>query len=445
MRSLQLESALREYLDAAATLLQTEVTAGSEVRFEVGSSGGRGGRGTPLYCYRALTGEFIDAREDALRRLPAYGLAAKLLQGFEGLDRYLAASGLEIAQTKGRERVRLALKALLEDAVHEQTDFQLHPERLRDALERLERAAIASPDQLLLIATLHGVQISSPELVLAKGLTIARPDAIEGLPEALRASEDARAERHLLVLYSAEEEDPAAGIARGQEVLAELLRALRLFGDGRVSLGALAYARIGSGAFSPLAIAAGGRPQGMLVVAEEQEDELRAFCSLVSRRAPRRDELAWALRRFELGCDRESPHEGLSDYLLALRALLEPEGPASAMLAGRLAALCATPENRPALAERVLESIAIERDIVAGKSVKQASLRAHVEAISGDLRALLSDVICGHLDPDLVSLADELLLSDAERERPGPSEGDTDELEQAAAATDAGEAAAVLS
>ena len=44
----------------------------------------------------------------------------------------------------------------------------------------------------------------------------------------------------------------------------------------------------------------------MLVVTAEQEDELRAFCSLVSRRTPHANELAWAVRRFELGCERES-------------------------------------------------------------------------------------------------------------------------------------------
>ena len=132
-------------------------------------------------------------------------------------------------------------------------------------------------------------------------------------------------------------------IARGREVLKDLLRALRLFGDGRVTLGALAWARVGAGSWNPVALGAGGRPHGMLVVSAEQEDELRAFCNLVSRRAPDGNELAWALRRFELGCERASAYEALSDHLLALRALLEPEGPASGLLAGRIAALCATP------------------------------------------------------------------------------------------------------
>jgi hypothetical protein len=444
MRSLQLESALREYLDAAASLLQAEVAAGAEVPFEVGSQrGGRSRRGTPLYCYHALTGSFIDEREPALRDLPAYGVAAKLVQRFDGLDRYVAAAGADIAKTKGRERVRVALKALLEDAVCEQTDFQLQPDRVSEALERLERASIASPNQLTLVATLHGLQIASPEVQLAKGLAMAQPEAIDGMPDAVRVPLDARADSHLLLLYSAEGDDPEAGIERGREVLRELLRALRLFGDGRVGLGALAWARVGSGTWSPVAAGSGVRPRGMLLVAAEQEDELRAFCNLAVRRAPRGDEVAWALRRYELGCDREQVSEGLTDHLLALRALLEPEGPSSAMLASRLAALCAPSETRSELAERVTQAVALEREIVAGKKVKEAVVRALAEELSDHLRALLSDLICGHLEPDLIGLADELLLSDSAREQPEDAAGDTDELEQAEA--EASEAAVVTS
>jgi hypothetical protein len=160
----------------------------------------------------------------------------------------------------------------------------------------------------------------------------------------------------------------------------------------------------------------------MLVVTAEQEDELRAFCNLVSRRAPSGNELAWALRRFELGCERDSALEALSDNLLALRALLEPEGPASGLLAGRLAALCATPDQRLALTERTIAAIALERVVIEGRKKVAGSSRA-AEGLGENLRALLRDVICGHLAPDLVGLADELLLAgqDALTEAPAGS------------------------
>src|SRR5439155_578804 len=80
MRSRQLQTVLTDYVEAAAGHLRAEVQAGAEVPFEVGSRVGRAGtRGTPLYCYRALTGEFIDEREAALKRLPCHAEAAKLL------------------------------------------------------------------------------------------------------------------------------------------------------------------------------------------------------------------------------------------------------------------------------------------------------------------------------------------------------------------------------
>src|SRR6202030_790628 len=192
------------------------------------------------------------------------------------------------------------------------------------------------------------------EVALATGLKIAMPGALEGLPEGATAPDGGRPNHpdHLVVTLAVEDGDARAASARGRAVLNDLLRALRLFGDGRVCLGALAWVQIAGGSWQAISLGAGGRPHGMLLVTAEQEDELRAFCNLASRRAPHDNELAWALRRFELGCDRESALEALSDHLLALRALLEPEGPSSGMLAGRLAALCATPDRRVQLTER---------------------------------------------------------------------------------------------
>jgi hypothetical protein len=132
---------------------------------------------------------------------------------------------------------------------------------------------------------------------------------------------------------------------------------------------------------------------------------------LAGTRAPAlgRPELAWALARFEMGCERTSELEALSDYLLALRALLEPEGPASGLLSGRLATLCATPAERPGLTRRTLKAIALERAVITGAAVEHASCDALVRELAGHLRALLRDVVCGHLPSDLVTLAEELL------------------------------------
>jgi len=153
----------------------------------------------------------------------------------------------------------------------------------------------------------------------------------------------------------------------------------------------------------------GGRASGVLLIPEAAEDELRAFCNLVTRRTPRAGELAWALRRYELGCEHASAFEALTDHLLGLRALLEPEGPQSGRLAGRVAALCATPDQRREVTERVAHAASLERSIIAGIAPTDGGVEKLLAEITGHLRALLRDVLCGHLDADLRSLADRLL------------------------------------
>jgi hypothetical protein len=427
MRSRGLETALGELFAASAARLHADVAAGAEVPFELGAQNARRGSSATLYCYRALTGEFISEREPALRRLPGYADASKLLEDFDGLDRYLASVGGEAARAKGRARSHAAIKALLEDVFDEQSDFELHPERARAAIDRLAQSTLASASEVTLVATLQGVALASTELQLTKGLRIARADDLQQLPDGIAsalAAEDEDA--GLVVVYTTDREDPADALAGGRAVLKDLLSALRLFGDGRVTLGARAWARVGAGAWGPLALGAGGRPHGMLLVTGEQEDELRAFCNLVSRRAPHDNDLAWALHRFELACERDSPWEAISDHLLALRALLEPEGAASGRLAGRLAALCATPDQRAELTERTTRAIALERSLIAGTAAKDAAGQSLVEGIANHLRSLLRDVICGHLDPDLAVIADEMLEPDELLHADEPSDVDAD-------------------
>jgi hypothetical protein len=437
VRSLQLQAALAEFIAQAADSLHTDVTAGQEVPFELASQSGRGRGAASLYCYRPLTDAFVAERFPELRRLDAYAQAAALLDEFEALDRYLIACGVETSRGRGRggnrdrdrdrpdhSRADAALLVLLQEVFDQQTDFDRskmsqYEQRLERALARLEDSTFAAAGEVTLVATLHGLTIASPELALARGLLIAHPDALQGAPEQAQAGPRGE-DDHLLVVFSAQAADPRAAIAQGKDVLRELLRALRLFGDGRIALGTLAWARTGSAPWAALALGTGGRPHGMLVVSAEQEDELRAFCNLVSRRAPHANEVAWALRRFELGCERASEYEAISDHLLALRALLgapselEHGGLPDGLLAARLAALCATPEHRTVLAERTLKAIALERQAIAGIAEERTSAINLARELSDHLRALLRDVVCGHLPADLGSLADELLLGGVE-------------------------------
>ncbi len=113
--------------------------------------------------------------------------------------------------------------------------------------------------------------------------------------------------------------------------------------------------------------------------------------------------------------------------MLALRALLEPEGPASGLMAGRIAALCATSEDRAKLTERMTKAQALERAMIAGTAAERAAGLALARDVADHLRALLRDVICGHLDPNLALLADELLAA------PAPAEDTVDVVEESGA------------
>ncbi len=160
----------------------------------------------------------------------------------------------------------------------------------------------------------------------------------------------------------------------------------------------------------------------MLVVSADQEDELRAFCNLVSRRAPQGNEIAWALRRFELGCERASEYEGLSDHVLALRVLLGAPRSSSrrALPMGCSPGawrLCATPEQRSG------RSRAHARGPRAGAR-QRSRARPSSARVAWPSRAS-SPTTCARFcatssvatsPPDLAPLADELLLSGEEVE-----------------------------
>lgn len=430
MQSRPLQDALGDFAQEVGSALQAQLEAGAEIPFELASGGARR-RGRPgLQLYSPMSSAFVAEHWAQLCRLPSHAQALRALQDFRGLDRYLATLelGSGMRSPSGGGPAGRALQAFVQEVFDEQSDFVLREGRLQGALMRLTAAAAAAvePGSLTIVASLHGLAILSEQVQLAGRLTIARPQALSGVPEQVRwplwpQREDADAEHLLVLLDVPEQERVDRTLAYGKELLRELLHALRLYGDGRIALGPLAWASAGDGPFAPLALGLGGHPQGVLVVSVEQEDELRAFCSLLARRMPREGSLAFALRRFELGCERLSELEGLSDNLLALQALLEPERMGHGLLAMRTAALCAPAENRQHLAARVLRAIELERDLVRGEAVQSAAAVELAREIAGHLKALLRDAICGHLAPDLVALADEVALEGQEAPpHPGP-------------------------
>ena len=66
-------------------------------------------------------------------------------------------------------------------------------------------------------------------------------------------------------------------------------------------------------------------------------------------------------------------------------------------------------EDLPRLENRVKEAISLERAAMCGFVRPSHEVDDLVEELGGCLRAVLRDVLCGHLDPALRKVADELV------------------------------------
>ncbi len=413
MRHRPLHAALSVFAEDAACHLADESHEGAEIGFELVESRGRR-RDTPLYCYRPLTGAYIRDHIGILCRMPSYPAAARALAGLDGLGEYLRDQGEPRIPSDPRERADAVLRAFLSRVFDDATEFALTAERMDRAYAELEGALFAGIAEAVVVVPVLGLRIESPEIALGEGLSLVRGDELDDPPPDAVWPRGAIGDGPAVLACLSLESHPAgpAPLTEARVRFRRLLSALRLFDPARVALGPVGWERSGAGPWALGDLGTGGRPNGELLVGEAAEDELRAFVSLVTRRTPRAGEIAWALRRYELGCERPSLFEALTDHLLALRALLEPEGPASGRLAGRVAALCATAERRAHVTDRVAQAVSLERSVIAGLAPADGGVQVLLAEVTAHLRALLRDVLCGHLDADLRSVADGLLAED---------------------------------
>jgi hypothetical protein len=410
MRNRMLHGLLEAFTEDAGLQLAHETANGAEIPFEVVEEPGAR---SPLYCYRPQTAGFIRSRMGLLDRLPSYLPVARALAALDGIDGYLRRRGEPRIPPDGRERADAALRSFLSAVYAESSAFGYQPERFAAAYAELEATLYEGRQVATVVAPLLGLALESDEVTLGYGLSLARGESLPDVPPEAVWSTPGEVEHGAVLAVLTVEGERIAGppVTTARTRFRRLLGALRLFDAGPFALGPLAWARVDGGSWhvAPLGVAA-ARARGRTTLAATQEDELRAFCNLVARRTPRAGEIAWALSRFEMARERSTPFEALTDDLLALRALLEPEGAESGRLAQRLAALCAVPRDRAALAERVARAVTLERTIVAGLGANASGGDdALASELAGHLRALLRDVLCGHLDSDLRTLADELL------------------------------------
>jgi hypothetical protein len=409
MHNRALHDTLAAFVEEAANQLAAEVSGGAEVPFELISTP-PSRNASPLYCYRPLTQRFLAERSGSLGRLPSYVPAIQGLMGLPDLPEYLREQGRKV-QGDQRRQADAALETFLCALWDGSSDFTFDRPRFGQAYAELERAAYAGRALCMVLAPVEGLVLESDTVALGDGLSLMRGISLGDAPADLRGDE------YATVAVLSLEGDPSSGDAleRAGRRLRHLQTALRLWDDAEPALGPTAWARTDGGPWLAVALPMGVRREvGDCLVAVEEEDPLRAFCSLVARRTPRAGELAWALRRFELGCERGSAADALTDWLLCARALLaELDGIGHERVAERLAAICATPDERPGLIDTLRRAVALERAVVAGLVRPDAAVEGLIATLGGCLRAVLRDVLCGHLEPELRRVADELLADAA--------------------------------
>jgi hypothetical protein len=422
VKNLTLHEALRAFTTDAGIRLTAAAEDGDEIPFEVTETEPpKRGKAIPLYCYRPLTGDFVRARLGLLVALPTYAAVARALDGVGGCDLYLRRCGEDRIPEDQRACTDQALRCFLAKVFDGRSEFAFDDARFASAYAELERAIYQGRCVTEFLAVLRGVDLDphTSELPLGDGLTIVRLGEITAPPEELTARPDGAA-GVLLVLRVAHDrsQPPSATFARSR--MRNFITSVRLYEKGEYALLPIGFSRIDDGVWKPVLLGSTARSRRLTLISRDAEDELRAFCSLIARRLPWASggrmpdtsgagETAWALARFEMGSERPTQFEALSDYLLGLRALLEPEGASSGRLAQRLAVICAPTDDRSGLAERTAEAIALEQSVIAGLSVPMGGSEALVDEMADYLRAILRDVLCGHLDRNVRALADDLL------------------------------------
>lgn len=398
---------------AAAGSKQLAKTAaeGAPVPFdlvEVPSTGG----GAPLFSYRPRTRDFVEEHAGSLRALQPWSTAVNVLAGFDGLGDYLLTHGERHVPIDPRERADLTLRVMLA-AMHADTgDFIHTPTRAAEAADGLARCLLAGRVQGTVVVPLLGVRLEAERLEIEDGLVLVRDDTIDDLPRDARSPVRTRPGT-VVVVSSLEDPARAAALAQARPRLRALLTALRLYDQAAPALAPVAWSRMrGDGWASHPFIGTCARATGTLEIAEDHAAAIRGFCSLMAQRAIQGNAV-WALRRFELACERADHGEALTDVLLGLRGLLEADHVGSGALADRLAALCAAPGDWDGMRDRVQIAEALEIALMQGRTVDPSRTRSVALELRGHLRALLRDIACGHLPLDLVDLAEQHLAHEA--------------------------------
>jgi hypothetical protein len=402
-----LNEALRRLAAESATHFTTLVASGDQIPFDVAESAGPDD--AFFHSYVPLTGRYVREREAELRSLPAFEPAREAVSLAGVAAPYLEERGESVPSEPG-ERATHFLTAFIASLWDGCTEFSLDRERLESALVVLDAETGDVDEADIVVAPIVGLHMSRARLQLPRGVELVRADSFEAPIEAMRSEGMGRAAWEPQFLAIAEQGEGTDSAVDALHQLGELISVMRLFKGGGVGLGPHAFAPTGEGRWRRLATGAPAPRDGGYRLDEEEVTELVELAETLEARPDPAGPLAWAVRRFELGCERPSALEGLSDHLLALRAVLDGHGPVGASLPMRAAALIADGStDRLAARERVEAAMELESAQMSGTSIEDAAeLTSWVE---GCVRRILREAALGELGTDLNEAADETLIA----------------------------------
>ncbi len=399
----RLEEALRRLAVEAADLFEDLLATGAELPFDLQVSESEQSI-LPMYSYAPLTAQFIADNVAELRRLEAF-VEVREMSSEE------VATGFLVGLWDGR------------------SEFDIAGDRLAGAIDAVlssvKSSGAGGTPAGEVIVPLIGFHMPADEIVL-DGVRIARADTVADAPL------DAASPKSFLAIVTCGFADvaPAAAVA---DDLRRALRTLRLFRPGGVGIAPHAWVRRADG-WERFGTGAGRARNGGYRLTGNELDELSSFSRTLTERGARMPSLAWAISRFELGNERASLIEALSDYLLALRGLLEGGGTTGAGLSARVAALtCEEPDEREEARVCVERALQIERKLMSGARYRPTAGASPLEVIAELeelLRRLLKGMATNQLTGDLRAASDEILLSEgmqAASAMPPPSMGETAE------------------
>jgi len=427
VRDFLLNEALKRLAIEAATRFSALVAAGDQIPFDVSAEDGED---SAFYSYVPLTARYVAERSDELRSLPSFGPAREAAVEAGVAASYLESRGEAVAADPG-ERAERMLAIFISSLWDGCTEFSLDRARLDSSLAMLDAECLGADDAEVVIVPIVGLRMSLGRMEFPHGVRVVRADSIEAPIDAMRSEGMGRASWEPQYLAVADQhEDEGADAALRQ--LHELISVMRLFKSGGVGIGPYAFAPTGEDCWRRIATGATATRAGGYRLSESEATELVELASTLEARPDPDSALTWAVGRFEMGCERESALDGLSDHLLALRAVLEGHGPVGASLPLRAAALISDDSlDRIEAREKVEDTLELERSLMNGRPMEGAvELAGWAEE---GVRRLLLRAALGELGDDLNTTADETLIAtglgagDAEiavtvQETEGPSE-----------------------